>query len=73
VADDAFGSTEKTLQANVTRLAKVCGWRVYHTWLSKHSAKGFPDLLLLRGGLIDNPLRGKHTRQGDGENDQGGG
>ena len=41
--------TEKGFQAAVTQLAKIHGWLVYHTYNSRHSAKGFPDLTLVRG------------------------
>ncbi|OGS01146.1 MAG: hypothetical protein A2V88_08680 [Elusimicrobia bacterium RBG_16_66_12] len=40
---------EKHWQATVIALAKLCGWRVYHTLHSIGSEPGFPDLILLRG------------------------
>lgn len=40
--------TEKQLETYVRDLAKLFGWRRYHTWLSKHSTAGFPDEVLLR-------------------------
>ena len=40
---------EKELQQWVIDLAKLNGWRVYFTWNSKHSPKGWVDLILLRG------------------------
>lgn len=40
---------EKDFQSQVVELATVCGWLHYHTFNSKHSAPGFPDLLLMRG------------------------
>src|SRR5438309_854864 len=33
---------------NVVPLAHLFGWRVYRTWLSIHSPKGFPDLVLAK-------------------------
>lgn len=39
---------EKAFQTAVVRLAGQFGWKVYHTWLSIHSAAGFPDLVLAR-------------------------
>ena len=41
--------SEKDLQQWVIDLAKRTGWRVYFTWNSKHSPKGWVDLILLRG------------------------
>jgi hypothetical protein len=40
--------TEKDLTSYVRDIAKLYGWRRYHTWISKHSAAGFPDEILLR-------------------------
>ena len=42
--------TEKGFQSAVLQLAKIHGWLVYHTYNSRHSAKGFPDLTLVRAG-----------------------
>lgn len=41
--------TEKTFMAQVIRLARLFGWRHYHTHDSRRSAAGFPDLVLVRG------------------------
>ena len=38
--------TEKVFTAQVTQLAQICGWEVYHPWLARHSRAGFPDLTL---------------------------
>ncbi len=40
--------TEKQLQAQVVQLARLTGWRCYHTFDSRRSAPGFPDLVLAR-------------------------
>jgi hypothetical protein len=40
--------TEKAFLQMVLDLAKLCHWSVYHTHDSRHSAAGFPDLVLLR-------------------------
>ena len=44
--------TEKELQASLVRAAKTFGWRVYFTWRSLHSPKGFPDLCMVRGDRL---------------------
>ena len=41
--------TERDLTGYVRDLAKLHGWRRYHTWTSIHSPAGFPDEILLRG------------------------
>jgi len=40
--------TEKQFQQQIIDLAKLCGWKEYHTWKSIHSPAGFPDLILVR-------------------------
>lgn len=40
--------SEADFQARVIKLAKLYSWRVYHTFNSRHSEKGMPDLILLR-------------------------
>ena len=45
---EAHYKTEKEFQAAVVKHAKMVGWMVYHTWNSRHSPAGFPDLILLR-------------------------
>ena len=42
--------TEKEFQAQVVALAKTLGYRVYHTYFSIHSERGWPDLALFREG-----------------------
>jgi hypothetical protein len=45
---DAAVVTERDLTAYVRDLAKLCRWKRYHAWLSKHSPAGFPDEVLVR-------------------------
>jgi len=40
---------EKELMQQVLQLAHLRGWLCYHTHDSRHSAKGYPDLTLVRG------------------------
>lgn len=40
--------TEKEFMSQVTQLARLCGWLVYHTHDSRRSVSGFPDLILIR-------------------------
>lgn len=40
--------SEAQFQAQVLQLAKLCGWSAYHTFDSRRSHKGFPDLILTR-------------------------
>jgi len=35
-------------RVQICQLAKLLGWRVYWTWKSFHSPKGFPDLVLVK-------------------------
>lgn len=39
--------TEKQFQAQVLELARLYGWRWYHTHDSRRSPAGFPDLVLV--------------------------
>ena len=40
--------TEKAFQAAVVQAATFAGWKVYHTFDSRRSPAGFPDLVLVR-------------------------
>ncbi len=44
--------SEKEFMAEVTKLAKQNGWKVYHTYNSRKSEAGFPDLVLLRDRIV---------------------
>ena len=44
--------TEKDFQNTITTLAKSLGWLVYHTYDSRRSSPGFPDLVLVKGTHI---------------------
>jgi hypothetical protein len=51
--------TEKGFQAAVIELASLHRWKVYWTWNSLHSPKGFPDLVLGREGRPGTPRPGE--------------
>lgn len=40
--------SERDLTGYVRDVARACGWRRFHSWLSKHSPAGFPDEVLCR-------------------------
>ncbi len=40
--------TEKAFMGQIVQLAKILGWSCFHCHDSRHSAKGFPDLCLVR-------------------------
>jgi hypothetical protein len=44
--------TEKAWQAVVLDLARLHGWQAYHTFDSRRSQPGFPDLVLWRRGEL---------------------
>ena len=44
--------TEKKLQGYVLDLAEALGFLGYHTWDSRRSQPGFPDLTLVKGSRL---------------------
>ena len=44
--------SEKTFQAWLVELAEAHGWLVYHTYDSRRSEPGFPDLCMVRGRRV---------------------
>ena len=44
--------TETQFQTKVVDLARARGWLVYHTYDSRRSTPGFPDLVLARDGRV---------------------
>lgn len=42
--------TEAAFQRQVVQFARLCGWTVYHTFDSRRSDPGFPDLVMVRAG-----------------------
>ena len=49
--------TEKQFQARVVKIAKTLGWKVYHTYDSRCSEPGFPDLVLVKNRVIFRELK----------------
>ena len=49
-SDRKLHLTEAQLQEMVVARSKALGWLVYHTYDSRRSASGFPDLVLARDG-----------------------
>jgi hypothetical protein len=50
---EAFSeTTEKQFMAVVMALARENGWEVYHTFDSRRSTAGLPDLLLIKPGRL---------------------
>ena len=45
-------ASEKDFQAAVLQLAHLTGWLAYHTFDSRRSPPGYPDLTLVRGDRI---------------------
>jgi len=44
---------EKYLQEQVRWLARLCGYDfIYHTWDSRNSPAGFPDIIILKDGRM---------------------
>ncbi len=54
--------TEAQLQAAVIELAQVFKWRCYHTYDSRRSQAGFPDLVLCRERVIFLELKSSKGR-----------
>ena len=44
--------SEADFQASILKQAKTFGWLCYHTYDSRRSAPGFPDLVLIRDGCL---------------------
>lgn len=54
--------SEKVFQAKVVSLAKKLGYKVYHTYDSRRSEPGFPDLVLVRDKVIFAELKSETGR-----------
>lgn len=56
--------SEKAFMSAVVRLARQQEYLVYHTWSSKRSPEGFPDLICARAG---SPLLAIETKTDTGQ------
>ena len=54
--------TEKQFQAKIIEVARIYGWCVYHTFDSRRSEKGFPDLVLVRERVLFRELKTEKGR-----------
>ena len=50
--NDEQAVTEKQWQSQVVDLARLTGWRVYHTFDSRRSQPGYPDLTLVKDRAV---------------------
>ncbi len=48
----AVKMSERQLQSAVIELATWLGWKTYHTYDSRRSSPGFPDLTLVKGNTL---------------------
>lgn len=61
----AASLTEREWSAQVVELARTLGWRhVYHTFDSRRSSRGFPDLVLVRERVVWLELKREDRRAG---------
>ena len=49
--------TEKEFQSRVVKFARLLNWAVYHTYDSRRSAPGFPDLVLVKDRVLYRELK----------------
>ncbi len=47
-ANTVAAVSEREFQTQVLTLARLSGWKTYHTHEARRSASGFPDLVLVR-------------------------
>ena len=55
-------NTEKQFQSIVVAEVKKRGWMIYHTYDSRRSAPGFPDLVLVRERVLFRELKTEKGR-----------
>lgn len=55
---------ESVFQARVLEVARLRGWRHYHTYNSRRSPHGFPDLVLARDRMLFRELKTNRGKLG---------
>ncbi len=58
--------SEKDFQQQVITLARQCNWLVYHTFDSRRSAPGFPDLVMAHRTDHSRPIIFAELKKEDG-------
>jgi hypothetical protein len=53
---------ERDFQVAMMELAHLLGWRLYHTWDSRKSEPGFPDLVMVRDRVVFAELKSPRGR-----------
>ena len=59
--------SEKEFQREVVKIARRFHWKVYHTYDSRKSEPGFPDLVLVRKRVIFAELKTKAGKVSDAQ------
>ena len=54
--------SERAFQATVVETAKLLDWRVFHTFDSRRTEPGFPDLVLVRDRVLFAELKTERGR-----------
>ena len=49
---DLNATSERDFQRSVVELAELYGWMIYHTYDSRRSNPGFPDLVMVRDNRV---------------------
>ena len=57
-----YNITEKIFQGQVIKIAKAFGWLCYHTYDSRRSEPGFPDLVLVRDKILYREIKTEKGR-----------
>ena len=52
MSSNSIKVSERDLREQIRDLCKLFGWRMYFSWTSLHSPRGFPDLVLVRDSVI---------------------